>query len=308
MPRPGHVPALGLLVTLALAACSGDPDAASNPDASGVSAGAPDDAAIVLIGAAGDTVRLDREPQRIVALIPGVNRILVDLGVEDRIVGRTDYDTLSVLTGLPSVGGGIGPDLEVLLGLRPDLVVRFEGAQDARTRERLTDLGIPHIGVRPDGIDDLRSITRTMGHAVGRDVEADRMVRGIDDGLAEVRAAVAGFEHPRVAWILGGTPPLVAGPGTFLQELIDVTGGRNAFDDLDDLYATVSLETLVAREIDVIVIGEGDDPDPRIVEGRRVVRVPSHVEIPGPDIVASAWTVAAAIHPGLVPPFEGGAP
>lgn len=286
MRRVGHAAALGLLVLIV--ACS--PPADTHADAS---TGAGDDASSTPTTA----------PRRIVSLIPGVNRVLVDLGAGDLLVGRTDYDTLYALADLPSVGGGIGPDLETLVALRPDLVIRFDGAQDARTAERLDQLGIPHIGFRTDGIDDVRAIALELGETLGMQASAARMVSGIDEGLAEVTASVADLDVPRVVWILGGTPPLVAGPGTFLQELVVRTGGENVFPDLPGLYTPVSLETLLTRDIDVIVASEGTEIDPRISDGRRVAFVPSHVEIPGPDIVTNAWIVAMALHPDLDSPL-----
>lgn len=287
----------GVAALLLLAACARGPEGGAD-DAGSESAEDPG-TPVVLVGASGDTVRLEAPPRRIVALIPGVNQILLELGAVDRIVGRTDYDTVQALRALPSVGGGIGANLETLAALRPDLVVRFEGAQDARTAARLDDLGIPHLGVRPDGIEDIRRIYTTMGTAVEAEAAAAERVAAIDRGLDGIRAAVRDRGAPRVAWLLGGTPPLAAGPGTFLEELVEIAGGIPAFDDLDDLYVPVSMETLLAREIDVIVTSEGAELDARIIEGRRVARVPSWVQIPGPGIVASARRVAEALHPGL---------
>ena len=91
---------------------------------------APADSAIPVADASGAVVRLAHRPTRVLSLIPAVTRTIVELGAADLLVGRTDFDTLTALASLPSVGGGLNPDLERMLTLRPDFVIRFEGDQD----------------------------------------------------------------------------------------------------------------------------------------------------------------------------------
>ena len=263
---------------------------------------------IRLLDASGDTLVLAKRPTRIIALIPSVNQVIVDLGATELLVGRTDYDSLSVLASLPSVGGGIGANLETMIALAPELVIGFHGASDARTRDRLQALGIPHLGVRPDGILDVRAIIEQVGQITGRETQAAAMVRAMDAQLDSVRAAVAGLPPVQAGYLLGGTPPLAAGPGTFLEELLTLAGATNVFGDLTELYAPVSAETILARQIDVLLLTEGAEVDARLLEGRRIVRIPSWVQVPGPALAEAAWLVARGIHSELAdtaPPGDG---
>jgi iron complex transport system substrate-binding protein len=224
---------------------------------------------------------------------------LVRLGAADRLVGRTEYDTASALLQLPSVGGGLQPNLEILRTLEPDVVVGFAGESDARTARTLDDLGIPVLQVRPDGIPDVRRMILRMGELVAAEGPARALVAEIDGTLEEIRAAVGAYAPVRAVYLLGGTPPLAAGPGTFLSQLVEVGGGVNVLDDLGALYAPVSPEVLLDRDIDAVLMTRGSRVDGRILEGRRVVELPGGVEIPGPDVGASAWIVARALHPEL---------
>ena len=72
-------------------------------------------------------------------------------------------------------------------------------------------------------------------------------------GLDGARAAVAGIAPVRVLYLIGTEPPMVAGPGTFVDDLIAIAGGRNAFGDLQQLWPQVSLEEIVRRQPDVII-------------------------------------------------------
>ncbi len=246
--------------------------------------------------AAGRRIELERAPERVVSLVPSATRTLAALGLESRLVGRTDYDTLPPLDTLPSVGGGLQPSLERLVALRPDLVVRFEGRSDRGTPEQLDRMGIPHLAVRPDGIEDVRGMIRTLGRAGGASPAADSLVARIDSALSHVAATIEGRPRRSVAFVLGGEPPWVAGPGTYIDQLIEAAGGRNAFADLAELYGPVSPETFVARPIDLILAAEGSDVRLKGID-LPVRRVPGAVERPGPGLGEAAWALARAIHP-----------
>lgn len=296
-PEPGtaRVSLPTLLLLLACTACGADAPAADGP-ADGAS---PPDVGIV--DAAGRTHGSDDPPRRIVSLVPSATGTLRALGAGDRLVGRTQFDTAEDIAHLPSVGPGLRPNIESLLALEPDLVIRFAGPSDPDTPERLDRAGIRHFAVRPDGVADVREMVRELGALVGRAVEADSLVAKLDAGLADVRERVAGREPVRVAYILGGSPPWVAGPGTFIDELLETAGGLNVFDDLGDLYAPVSVEALLARDVDLFVVAPGAEVDRRVRDRAPTRAAPPGLETPGPDLAASAAVLARLLHPGAWP-------
>jgi iron complex transport system substrate-binding protein len=281
-----------LLASAALGAC-GDAGAERGVERSAIISAAP----IVITDASGRAVRFDHPPARVLSLVPTVTQILVELGTGYALVGRTDYDTMATVRALPSVGGGLQPDLERLLTLRPDLVIRFEGAQDPVTGVALDERSIPHLTVRPDRIADVIAIVHQMGQIMGRSEAADTLVADLDRQLADVRALVAGAERPRVAYVLGGTPPWVAGPGTFIADLLDAAGGENVFADLDRLYGPVSLEELVTRDVTFFVVARGTVVNLRLGEQAPVVEVSQEVESPGTGLGRAALELAHLLHP-----------
>lgn len=238
-------------------------------------------------------------PQRIVSLVPSVTRMIVELGEGHRLVGRTDYDTTPPLDTLPSVGGGLNPSLERLVSLGPDLVVRFQSDADVETAARLDEIGIAHFAVRADTIADVRSVVRRLGRLLNQTTRADSLIDVLDRELEQVRAATAGRPPVRAAFVLGGTPPWVAGSDTFVDELITLSGGVNAFADLDSPYAGVSPEVFRARDLEVILLGPGTALSDALVGDARVARLSAEIELPGLDLYRAAWAVAAALHPDL---------
>ena len=257
----------------------------------------PSDSGLVVVDAAGRSLRFDRPPTRVLSLVPSATAILVSLGVSDVLVGRTDFDTTAALRDLPSVGGGLQPDLERLVTLRPDLVIRFAGEQDTVTPRALAARVIPHLAVRPDRIEDVHAIVRQLGVVMGRVAKADSLIATLDRELAEVRRLVAARERVRVAYLLGGIPPWVAGPGTYVADLLEVAGAANAFADLDHLYAPVSLEELLMRDIDAFVVARGTVVSPRLRARAPVREVSPDIELPGLGLGHAARALAEVLHP-----------
>jgi len=283
---------VALLVTLLTGAtlgCAGEADADREP-------GSEEGAAVRLVDASEHEVLLAHRARRVVSLVPSATQTLRALGAGDVLVGRTDFDTETWASRLPSVGGGIEPDLEAVVALEPDLVVRFAGEQDPRTPARLDALGIPHLAVRPDRVEDIYRTAELLGDATGYRAQADSLVEAIRQDLAMVERSVQGLERLRVAYVLGGTPPWVAGPGTYIDEIVSLAGGDNVFADLGSLYAAVSPEELRTREIDVVLVSSEATFDRTLAPGVRVERVGDALEIPGPNVADAAYRMAELLH------------
>ena len=250
-----------------------------------------------LVDDAGTRHTFEAAPRRMISLVPSATEALLAMALADRFVGRTDYDRMPALTHLPSVGGGLQPNLEVLVSLDLDLVIRFAGDSDLATAERLTELGIPHFAVQPDGIEDVLAIIRDLGRITGASDAAEVLLNGIQIDLDDVARRVVALSKPRVAYLLGGDPPWVAGPGTYIDELIALAGGRNVFDDLGPLYAPVSMEALLDRDLDLILFSNGLTKPPPLAHVPSAV-LPASLEIPGPGLGQAARDIARLIHPG----------
>jgi len=292
-PTRGRVGRVLLAIVLT-AACA---DAPSDDDGVPRAANGPADrAAIRVVDAAGTEVSFAEPASRIVSLVPSATQTLRAIGALDALVGRTDFDTQAWVREVPSVGGGLEPNLEAVVALEPDLVVRFEGTQDPRTPARLDDLGIRHLAVRPDHVADIYRTAELLGSVTGREAAADALVDSIRRGLESVAEQVADLPRMRVVYVLGGTPPWVSGPDTYIDEIVSLAGGDNVFSDLGALYSSVSPEQLRTREVDVVLVSSPGTFDASLTPGARVVVIGDILEIPGPDVVAAARRVAELLH------------
>lgn len=292
-------PSWGAVLGLALLLGCGDetpPGAAENAGPDVPSQNFP----LTLVDDEGSRVTLEAPPDRIVSLVPSATRVLVALELTGRLVARTDFDREPGLEHLPSVGGGLEPSAERLIAVEPDLVIRFGGESDRATPGHLDRAGIPHLAVRPLRIEDVRRMVRTMGRATDRVAASDSLLDTMDRELAELAEAMEGASRPRVAFLLGGDPPWVVGPGTFLHELVELAGGRNAFEDQRRDYAPMSVEEVLARDVDLILALPGARVPP-VLGSIPVRRVPEELQRPDHRIAASARTLARILHPDRLP-------
>lgn len=204
----------------------------------------------------GDSVRVG-PAMRIVSLNPVVTEFLFAAGAGPRVVGRTHWDHYPpAAEAVADLGNGIGPNVEAVLGATPDLVILYQSASNRRAATGLQAAGVRTLTVRTDQIADLTHLAdlfaAVTGDSAGRAV-VDTVMRSVDAVRRMPRPAKA----PRAFWVLfDGEPQLwTLGKGSFMNELLEVAGATNAFAEISAPSAQVSLEEVVKRNPDVVVVG-----------------------------------------------------
>ena len=248
----------------------------------------------------GVEITLSGPPGRVVSLVPSFTTLILRLGAGETLVARTDFDTASALLSLPTVGTGLNPSLEAIAALAPDLVIGFAGPSDPGTPAGLRNLGIPFAAFDSDSVNDVLRVTDVLGELLGRTEQATGIVQGIRDELRALGERTASLDPVRTAVVIGGSPPWVAGPGSYMAELLELAGGINVFDDLGQPFSPVSPELFVARSIDRILLSPGAVPPPG-AEGIPVGTLPDGIDIPGPDLARYALELAVLLHPEIRP-------
>lgn len=221
----------------------------------------------------GDTVRTGIAAQRIVSLNPVTTELLFALGAGDRLVGRTHWDTFTeAMRAVPDVGDGMLPNVEAVLGQRPDLVVLYATESNRAAAVRLRRAGVATLAYRTDRIADLARVAAVLSAALGRagtnTVVTDTVIATLDS----LRAIDPMGERVRAFWHVWDAPVLTIGRGSYLSELLDVAGGENVFGDLDAPSPQVSLEEVARRDPDVILAGPDAADAMRTHRGWQAVR------------------------------------
>lgn len=217
--------------------------------------------ALAVVDDAGRRVTLAAPATRVVSLAPSLTELLFALGAGHQVAGRTTWCRYpAAAAAVPDVGDGLNPNLEAVAARRPDLVLLYQSPLNETAAAQLERLGIPTALLRQDRHADVARHARLLGALTGHGAAGDSIARLLDS----VVAAPAPPLGVRVAFVVWDAPPTVIGAGSYLDELVILAGGENAFHDLGSASATVSLETIAARDPDAIVIlaDSGDAPLP----------------------------------------------
>jgi ABC-type Fe3+-hydroxamate transport system substrate-binding protein len=215
---------------------------------------------LIAVDDAGDTVRLVRPATRVVSLIPATTEILFAIGAGPLMVGRTRWDDYPAEAGqVPDVGDGINPNLEAVLGRRPDLVVMYFSGSNAGAAERLRDLGIPTLQLSVDRLADVSRIARLLGRLTGLAARADSVAAETEASIRRV-SLPPDPAGPRILIVAWDQPPMAIGAGSFLSELVERAGAVNLFGDLAVPSAQVSIEAIVSRNPDALLVSTDGPP------------------------------------------------
>jgi iron complex transport system substrate-binding protein len=216
--------------------------------------------------AAGGATWVGRPPaggaRRIVTLAPSMTDYLVALGAADRIVGVTRVDHAPEVASRPRVGGFLDPSPEAVLGLKPDLVLWVTDGGALGAVRRLAELSggafailaIPVITVA-----DVPAAARLVGEAIGDAAGGAALAARLQGALDRLRTGAAGRPRRRVLFVVGREPLVVAGPGSFPDELLRLAGAENAVSGHRP-WPVYPLELAVAANPDLLIDAALDEP------------------------------------------------
>jgi ABC-type Fe3+-hydroxamate transport system substrate-binding protein len=259
----------------------------------------------------GDPVRIGQPPMRIVSLNPVTTEVLFAFGAGSRLVGRSQFDLWPDGARLvPDLGNSLQPNVEVVLGAHPDLVILYASQDNRPAAARLRAAGVSTLSLRTDHIADFRRTVQILGAILRDSARARAVSDSVFRTLGRVRAATANLPRPTVFWHIWDVPLITIGSGSFMTELVDIAGGKNVYADISAPSATVSLEDVARRDPDFILAGPqgvkkiSEDRRWRIIRAVRDGKVLTVDTVlvgrPGVRLGEAAVSLANLLHPGVV--------
>lgn len=198
-------------------------------------------------------------PHRIVSLSPSATAVLEALGVSNELVGVTRYCRVPAGSRPTVVGGLLDPSAEAVLALRPDLLVRA-AVRDKSFPERMARYGIPCVELFPESYENLKRDVALLGEKTGRRERADAILRRWDEAERAVADALARRPLPRAPRVLIAWGEVFAGRASYLDALVRICGGENAAPASARAWPTLSKETLLAANADLLIRVDPDGP------------------------------------------------
>ncbi len=279
----------------------------------------PPDYPLAVTDDLGRNVVITRLPKRIVSLAPSNTEILFALGLEQNIVGVTDYcDYPEAAKTKARVSGYSTPDLERLVSLQPDLVVA-ESIHEKTTLPALEQLGMTVFITEALTIDSVKHDISVLGKITGKTIAASRLLDEMNQKLDSVESkthTLSPEQRLKVLYVNWHDPIWTMGRNNYINDVIIKAGGQNIYADDFEKSRAVSLESVIAKNPQVIFVSgmgtTGDVVYNGIVDEVRLYNVDAMrnkriykmgdanlIERPGPRIADGLLEVSRMIHPEI---------
>lgn len=192
---------------------------------------------------------------RVVSLSPAVTDLIVAMGGTDRLVGISTFDVDTALSALPRVGDYENANWEKIAELRPTVMI-VQGSPDRvppATRTRARDLDATLHVARIDTVGDVLSESTLIGAQIGLPGAGEALMKRLRTELDELRRDNADRPRVRTLIVTSAEGTGVAGPGTYLNDLLELAGGINAVPQDRPGYTEVDRELLLKFNPDVVI-------------------------------------------------------
>jgi len=258
----------------------------------------------------GRTVTVPDHPHRVVCLVPSVTDTVFALGSADDVVAVSDYTTYPPeARKKPSIGSLVKPSIEAILSFHPDLVLGTSIPGSAETAAQLKSVGVPVYLVDPQGLPGILRSVKSVGEALNRVPQAAVLNASLNRRIAAVRARTLGKPAPRVLVPIWYDPIITVGKHAFISEILEAAGARSVTDDLSPDWPQISLEAVIARAPEALLLIRGGkvsigtlqkrpgwDSLPAIQKGK-VYYVESGIQEPSPVAIDALEELAKEFHP-----------
>ncbi len=257
----------------------------------------------------GKSIKIATEPKRIVSIAPSNTEILFALGLDKQIVGVTRFCNYPASAKKKTQVGDLRTSVEKVISLKPNLVLAHGFLNDEAVRS-LEKHKIVVVAFDPKTLDEAMRDIKTIGLITNREKQAAQIVSRMSATISLVKRKSAGVKSkPKVLVAVQGEPLWAAGPRTFVDEMIRLSGGVNIASDAKAGFNQFSTEAAVWRKPDVIIYTTGSDSKifskglwtgTNAVKRKRVHAVnPDLLVRPGPRLTDGLKALARLIHPDV---------
>ncbi len=193
---------------------------------------------------------------RIISLCPSLTELVFDLGRGDDVVGVTRYcvHPQDGVQRIDKIGGTKNPSIERIVDLAPDLVLLNREENRIEDAEALKAAGLRcHISM-PRNPSETAEMVRSIGGAVERPEEGERIAKEIEKRSARVRREAEDLALVPFAYLIWSKPWLAVGADTFAHSLLAQAGGVNVFGDRPERYPEITSKQLAEADPDLVLL------------------------------------------------------
>ena len=274
---------------------------------------------VTLTDGSGEEITIKEEPKRIVSVIPSNTEIAFAIGLGDKIVGVSDYDTYPAETKDIEKIGSLDINTEKVVSLKPDLVLAHSSNMANNGGiEQLKKMGLTVLVVNDaDNFDKVYESIEMMGKATGKSENAQAVVADMKakvEAVKEKAKAVKAEDRKNVFIEVSPLPEIYTpGKNTFMDEMLHIIHADNVAGELEG-WVKMNEESIVAANPDVIITTHGyrtKDANAEVlkrsgweeisaIKNKQVHSVNSDlIDHPGPRLVEGVEELGKAIYPDI---------
>lgn len=285
---------LSILIAIGLLAACGDTDTVQQPEDDNVQTSEEADFPVTMTDALDNEVTIAEKPERIVSLIPSNTESLFALGLNDEIVGVSEFDNYPEEATEKDKVGGMEFNIEQIISLDPDVVFAHESDahNSADGLDQLRDANIAVIVVNDaSSFEDTYTSIEMMAEATGTTEKGEEIIEAMKTKIAAIEEKAQDVQDEAKVWVEVDPELYTTGTNTFIDEMLSIIHAENVAGD-EEGWVQFTEEDAVNLNPDVIVTTYGD-----------------YVENPKDEILArEAWQNVPAVknervydvHPDLV--------
>ena len=261
---------------------------------------------------AGRKLYVAKAPQRVVSLAPSITEMLFALGLDEQVVGVTEFcDFPAGAAAKPKIGYA-NPNLESLIALRPDLIVAPREFHRANVLAKLDELKIPVFLLEATSLENIFSHIHQLGRIFDRSPAAQAMTQAMRQRMAEISGRAEHLPRTRVLYVINSQPLITVGPGSYIHQMIGLVGGINIASGASSAYPRLTMETVLREDPEILIFPRGSvETVPRseqqewrrwttltAVQQNRLREVSANaLNRPGPRVMEGLEELARVIHP-----------
>jgi iron complex transport system substrate-binding protein len=219
-------------------------------------------AAIEVIDDNDDKLSLISAANRIISLSPNTTEILFHIGAGSKIVGADEYSNYPpAANNIIRVNNHAAANYELIISLKPDLVIAWQSGNGEKIIARLRELGLPVFVVETQSMADIPSLYKRLGKLSGQSKQADQQAEIFADKLQQLHQSFAFRKKIRTFYQIWNDPLMTLNGEHILTDIIELCGGVNVFEDSVALVPYVNMESVLAKDPQVIISGGANQND-----------------------------------------------
>jgi len=194
------------------------------------------------------------EYKRIISLAPSVTRSLYELGLEENIKAVTIYCPEGTVKK-ENIGTLLEPNIEKIISLKPDLIISTKEGNNKSAIEKMQRLGCKiYVMDTVSSFDEICANFQNLANYVGKKETAEKIISNVIKEINEITAKTKDKKPEKIFWEVGAKPLFTAGKKSFVNNYNKFLGTTNIFNDVDMRYPNVTMESVIIKNPDIILL------------------------------------------------------